>query len=160
MSYQHHNIISCCFSRLHREGVLFLIPPFIHPTNIYQCLSSQMWVQTLGFLELITVIIIANIYIVVSESVSHSVVSDSCNPKAPLSMQFSRQECRSRLPFPSPEDLPDPGFEPRSPALQADSLPFELPGKPTHMCCNANRQKWPCSNKFLFLKASQARSVF
>ena len=54
----------------------------------------------------------------------------------------------------SPEDLPDPGFEPRSPALQADSLPSELPGKPTHMCCNANRQKWPCSNKFLFLKAS------
>ena len=34
------------------------------------------------------------------------------------------------LPFPSPEDLPDPGMEPRSPALQADSLPTELRGKP------------------------------
>ena len=32
--------------------------------------------------------------------------------------------------FPSPGDLPDPGIEPRSPALQADSLPPELPGKP------------------------------
>ena len=34
------------------------------------------------------------------------------------------------LPYPSPEDLPEPGIEPRSPALQADSLPFELPRKP------------------------------
>ena len=37
-------------------------------------------------------------------------------------MGFSRQEYWSRLPFPSPEDLPDPGIEPRSPALHADSL--------------------------------------
>ena len=36
----------------------------------------------------------------------------------------------SGLPFPSLEDLPDPGFEPGSPSLQADSLPFEPPGKP------------------------------
>ena len=48
---------------------------------------------------------------------------------APLSMGFSREEYRSELPFPSPGDLPDPGIEPRSPALQADSLPSELPGK-------------------------------
>ena len=34
------------------------------------------------------------------------------------------------VPFPSPADLPDPGIEPGSPALQADSLPTELPGKP------------------------------
>ena len=44
-------------------------------------------------------------------------------------MGFSRQEYWSGLPFPSPEDLPDPGIEPRSPALQADSLPSELQGK-------------------------------
>ena len=37
--------------------------------------------------------------------------------QAPPSMGFSRQEYWSRVPFPSPEDLPDPGFEPRSPAL-------------------------------------------
>ena len=42
--------------------------------------------------------------------------------QAPLSMGFSRQECRSGLPFPSPGDLPDPGIEPGSPTLQADAL--------------------------------------
>ena len=50
--------------------------------------------------------------------------------QAPLSMGFSRQESWSGLPFPSPGDLPDPGIEPRSPALQADALPSEPPGKP------------------------------
>ena len=50
--------------------------------------------------------------------------------QAPLYTWFSRQEHWSRLPFPSPGDLPDPGLEPRSPALQVDSLPAEPPGKP------------------------------
>ena len=50
--------------------------------------------------------------------------------QAPLSMGFSRQEYWSGLPFPSPGDLPDPGIEPRSPALQADTLTSEPPGKP------------------------------
>ena len=50
--------------------------------------------------------------------------------QAPLSMGFSRQEHWSRLPFPSPGDLPELGIEPGSPALQADSLLTELPGKP------------------------------
>ena len=49
--------------------------------------------------------------------------------QASQSMGFSRQEYRSGLPFPSPGDLPDPGFEPGSPALQADTLPSEPPGK-------------------------------
>ena len=51
--------------------------------------------------------------------------------QAPLSMGFSRQEYWSGLPFPSPGDLPNPGNEPRPPALQADCLPTELlrPGK-------------------------------
>ena len=44
-------------------------------------------------------------------------------------MGFSRQEYWSRLPFPSPGDLPDSGTEPRSPELQADSLPSDPPGK-------------------------------
>ena len=44
--------------------------------------------------------------------------------QAPLSMEFSRQEYWSGLPFPSPADLPDAGIEPRSPALWADSLPL------------------------------------
>ena len=50
--------------------------------------------------------------------------------QAPLSTGFSRQEYWSGLPFPSPGDRPDPGIEPRSLALQADSLPTELQGKP------------------------------
>ena len=51
--------------------------------------------------------------------------------QAPLSMEFSRQGYCSELPFPSPGDLTNPGIEPVSPvfpALQADSLPAELPG--------------------------------
>ena len=46
-------------------------------------------------------------------------------------MEFSRQEYWSGLPFPSPEDLPNPGIEPGSPALQADALPSEPQGKST-----------------------------
>ena len=46
------------------------------------------------------------------------------------SMEFSRLEYWSGQPFPSPGDLPNPGIEPRSPTLQADSLPTELSGKP------------------------------
>ena len=44
-------------------------------------------------------------------------------------MGFSRQEYWSGLLFPSPGDLPNPGFEPGSPTLQADALPSEPPGK-------------------------------
>ena len=50
--------------------------------------------------------------------------------QAPLSMGFSRQEYWSGLPFPSPGDLPNPGIEPGFPALQADALSSEPPGKP------------------------------
>ena len=58
-----------------------------------------------------------------------------CDPKivahqALQSMEFSRQEYWSGLPFPSSGDLPDTGVKPLSSALQADSLPSELPGKP------------------------------
>ena len=49
--------------------------------------------------------------------------------QASLSMGFSRQEYWNGLPVPSPGDLPDPGIEPRSPALQAEALPSEPPGK-------------------------------
>ena len=67
--------------------------------------------------------------------ISRSIVSDSATlwtvaGQAPLSMESSRQEYWSELPFPPPGDLPSPGIEPRSPALQADSLWSEPPGKP------------------------------
>ena len=62
-----------------------------------------------------------------------------CDPwpaarQAPLSMGFSRQEYWRGLPCPPPGDLPNPGIEPRSPALQADSLPTEPPGKHRRLC--------------------------
>ena len=57
--------------------------------------------------------------------------------QAPLSMEFSRQEYWSGLPFPSPGDLPDPAIKPGFPALQADALPSEPPGKP-----NRGQEVW------------------
>ena len=53
--------------------------------------------------------------------------------QAPLSMGFSRPEYWSELPFPSPGDLPDPGSEPRSPALQARSLLLSHQGSPSFL---------------------------
>ena len=65
------------------------------------------------------------------ESESRSVMSQLfATPWAIQSMEFSRPEYWSGQPFPSPGDLPNPGIEPRSPALQADSLPAEPPEKP------------------------------
>ena len=65
-------------------------------------------------------------------TVGGDLVTKSCPTlptcQAPLSMGFSRQEYWSGLPFPPPGYLPNPGIEPRSPALQADSLPTELWG--------------------------------
>ena len=72
--------------------------------------------------------------------VNRSVVLNSATPwtvarQAPLSMGFSRQEYWSGLPFHSQGIVPTPGIESRSPALQADSLPPEPPGRP----CRINR---------------------
>ena len=50
--------------------------------------------------------------------------------QAPPSVGFSRQEYWSGLPFPSPGDLPNPGIQPRDPALLTDTLPSKPPGKP------------------------------
>ena len=52
--------------------------------------------------------------------------------QAPLSMEFSKQEYCSGLPFPLPGDLPNPGVKPGSSAFQADSLPSEPSGKFPH----------------------------
>ena len=68
---------------------------------------------------------------------SRSVVSDSSvtpwtvGRQAPLSMEFSRQEDWSGLPFPTPGDLPDPGITPALPAWQGDFFTTAPPGKPT-----------------------------
>ena len=69
--------------------------------------------------------------------------------QAPLSMGFSRQEYWSGLPFPSPGDQDDPQIKPESPALQAGSLPFEPPGKPTTWI---EYQKKPPVGKIILFK--------
>ena len=61
---------------------------------------------------------------------SNSVTPWTVGHQGPLSMGFPGQEYWSGLLFPSPGDLPDSGVEPRSPALQSDSLLSEPPGKP------------------------------
>ena len=62
--------------------------------------------------------------------------------EVPPSMGFYRQECWSGLPFPSPGDLPDPRIEPGSPALQADALLSEPPGKPSNAKEGSNTFIW------------------
>ena len=81
-----------------------------------------------------------------SESEDCSVMSHS-SPKpwtvahrTPQSMEFSRQEYWSGQPFPIPGDLPDPRIEPRSPALQADSLQSEPPYSLSHLNCLSYRE--------------------
>ena len=74
-----------------------------------------------------------------------SVISDFLDPvghgsPGSSSMEFSRQEYQSWLPFPSPGNLPNPGIKPRSPTLQADSLLFESPGTYNFRCYTVN----PC----------------
>ena len=73
--------------------------------------------------------------------------------QAPLSMGFSTQEYWSGLPCPPPRDLPDPGFEPGSPALQADCLPSEPPGKPS--CRGATPQALKVPSPEVVSEASQ-----
>ena len=60
--------------------------------------------------------------------------------QASPSMGFSRQEYWSGLPFPAPRDLPNPGIEPGSPALEADTSTSEPPGKPTSIPTNETGQ--------------------
>ena len=76
--------------------------------------------------------------------------------QAPLFMEFSRSEYWSGSPFPSPGDLPHPEMEPRSPALQADSLPAELTGIPEFY--NKDFIKiWP--NKYTLICKIKAKQI-
>ena len=69
--------------------------------------------------------------------------------QAPPSMGFSRQEYWSGLPFPSPEDLPNPGIEPRSPALRADALTSEPPWIRVGELDSANHYIYHCGQESL-----------
>ena len=84
------------------------------------------------------------------------VVSDCLRPcglwptQAPPSMRFSRQEYWRGLPFPSPGDLPDPGIEYSSPALQADTLTSEPPGQ--------TPKSVVLKNKFILIQPADQKS--
>ena len=86
------------------ETLLYLLPYFLYESE------SEKKVKSLSYVWLFATL----------WAVAH---------QAPLPMGFSRREYWSGLPFPSPGDLPDPGIEPRSPALQADTLTSEPPGR-------------------------------
>ena len=88
-----------------------------HQENIFRMHISWLFSQTLSRVQLFTT----------PWTVAH---------QASPSMGFSRQEYWSGLPFPSLGDLPNPGIEPESPALQADALTSEPPGKPSYRLRN------------------------
>ena len=88
--------------------------------TLHNCLSLKSPISTWKLLR------IPSVCLLVAQS-----CPTLCNPMDYTpSVEFSRQEYWSGLPFPPLGDLPDPGIEPRSPPLQADSLPSEPPGKP------------------------------
>ena len=78
-----------------------------------------------------------------SLSVSDSATLWAIAHQAPPFMGFSRQEYWSALPFPSPGDLPNPGIEPRSPALRADALTSEPPRLCTQKALGAINDSCP-----------------
>ena len=80
--------------------------------------------------------------------------------QAPLSMEFSRQEYWSGLPFPSPGDLPNPGIEPGSLTLQAVSLLSEPPGKPSHTLMCTQISQGSCYNTQFWFSSSGWSSRF
>ena len=80
--------------------------------------------------------------------------------QAPLPMEFSRQEYWSGVPFPTTGDLSNLGSEPWSPALQADSLPSEPPGRPQYWTHKHQKQYCTCSRCSLFAEWILCENIF
>ena len=84
--------------------------------------------------------------------------------QAPLSMEFSRQECWSGLPCPPPVDLPDPGIKPTSvvsPALEVNSLPLSHQGLPIiHQSNASENHKIPIMLPLKLLKLKTYNTAF
>ena len=116
------------------DKVLLKISRHKHTHTIYIHINSKVKVKSLSRVQLF----------VTPWTVAYQV---------PPSMGFSRQEFWSGLPFSSPGDLPNPGIESMSPALQADSLLSEPPGKPiiclrgSFIFCNKRSQNISGLNK-------------
>ena len=124
------SIYRLLFSHILSHKKSFIAPQLI---NFYHFFSStKLRTKAIHFPPLIPSSSLSNLPKAKVKSLSH--VRLFATPwtvayQAPPSMGFSRQEYWSGLPFPSPGDLPDPGIKPRSPALQADTLPSEPSGK-------------------------------
>ena len=119
------------------------------PSGVLYCFQSRTWTKTT---PCIWPSCLLKVKVLVAKSCPPLCNPMDCSPPAPLSMEFPRQEYWSRLPCPSPGDLPDPGIKPRSPALQADSLPSEPPRRPAlspgclliwHSYPASPRPSWP-----------------
>ena len=83
-------------------------------------------------------------YCLVAKSYLTLGISWTVARQAPLSVEFFRQEYWSGLPFPSSDDLPEPGIEPTSPAAYALAGEFfttEPPGKPRFLCIHLKKKK-------------------
>ena len=109
-------------------------PTLAHLAPVSTCLHSHSHKEALGLLLPLGTATLFLSEVFLSEVKLLSCARLFATPwtvayQAPLSIGFSRQEYWSGLQFPSPGDLPHPGIEHRSPALQADSLTSEPPGK-------------------------------
>ena len=122
-------------SMLARISLAMLITPFQSPLQLFTwalkhwfSLGSSLPTHFLG--DLLLNVAWKKVKVLVASVLSNSATPWMVDHPASLSMEFSRQEHWSGLPFPSQGNLPDSGFEPRSPVLQADSLLSEPAGKP------------------------------
>ena len=118
----HHQLLEFTQSHVHRVG------DAIQPSHPLSLPSQNIWIR---FYSFIAKYLQLPFYVLKSLSPVRLFVTPwTVAYQASPPLGFSKQAYWSGLPFPSPGDLPDPGIEPRSPALQADALPSEPPGKP------------------------------
>ena len=103
------------------------LPPYYIPSVKLQMRHNKLFLKLLS--RLVTALFLKHVFVLNRFSFFVTPWTVAC--QAPLSMGFPSQEHWSGLPFPSPRDLLDPGIELGSPALQANCLPAEPPGKPT-----------------------------
>ena len=98
------------------------------PVSVTTEHQVELLVQSSSFSSVIYFIHEKKVEVLVAQSCLTLCDPMDCTYQAPQSVEFSRQEYWNGLPLPSPEDLPNPGIESTSPALQADSLPLSHQG--------------------------------
>ena len=126
-------LVHACIGVFFYWHIVFWFPPHVTVSHPYSVLNPLLFsLQTLS-----SAVMLCRAYVL--SCVRLFVTLWTVARQALLSVGFSRQEYWSRLPFPSPGDLPDPGIEPPSPvspALQVNFIPAEPPGS---SWCNSNK---------------------